>query len=351
MEKAIDQFSSFCLGKALCISPGKTQFLVIGAKEEVKLTIKGVTLSSKPEVTRVRKRKGKVKKPIKTMKILGAVIDERLTWDPHAISRVQSAMATARNIVRNLRGLDMPLLEKTMRTFVHPILDYCLLPLAAPSNKAEQRLRRVYNKTARWAATRGRAQNKIRSAPALQKLGWPTWGERREAQEERYTMRVWVHERPAPLRKLLDPTSDDIFQFQSTRLLHRNEEHEPRFTTKVGEKSFSWKGPRVVNKVDSTEPEGSESGDSGPEDNPVHTCIGPLAAWRELQDQKKFEAYLDKRFEGQRDTTHKDKTVIWTDGSYKKGTAGVSAFYGNKNPRNTLIPIYGRKRSSLVAEM
>ena len=140
-------------------------------------------------------------------------------------------------------------------------------------------------------------------------------------------MRVWVNERPAPLRNILDSASDDTFQFQSSRLLERNEGHEPSTTTKAGEKGFAWWGPRVVNRVEATEPEDSEAGDSGSEDPPRHTCLGPLAAWREAQQQK-YEASLDRRFNGQRETRHRGKTVVWSDGSYKKGSAGAGAFYG-----------------------
>ena len=57
LEKALQQFSLFCLNKSLCISPEKTQLLVIGSEDEVRVEVDGMSLSSKPIDNKRKKRK------------------------------------------------------------------------------------------------------------------------------------------------------------------------------------------------------------------------------------------------------------------------------------------------------
>ena len=78
---------------------------------------------------------------------------------------------------------------------VQPHLDYCQTPFVDQSAAAEEMMERAYKRAARMV-TRMK-----RSAPALEKLKKPTWGERRRAETEAFVAKIYYGEEPKVLRK------------------------------------------------------------------------------------------------------------------------------------------------------
>ena len=111
------------------------------------------------------------------------------------------------------------------------------------------KLRRTYQRTARWAA------GTCRSAPALEKLRWPPWDQRRKAMQEMFAMRVWEDARPASLRELLPSTTAPLL---STRIREKGEVWGRQPHREIGKKCFSVWGPQTISTVHGEMPNESD---------------------------------------------------------------------------------------------
>ena len=82
-----------------------------------------------------------------------------------------------------------------MKTLVHPILDYCQNAFPVQTQTATRMLAQVYNRSARVTA------RTARTAPALKKLGWPTWKKRRGLARQEMVMKIWKEGEPEDDRR------------------------------------------------------------------------------------------------------------------------------------------------------
>ena len=90
--------------------------------------------------------------PSEMMKILGVLIDEQLTWEPHNAAAASKADRARMATARATRSLSRKERTRFVQALAHPYLDYCQSALVAPTQLAEESLRRAYNRTARMAA-------------------------------------------------------------------------------------------------------------------------------------------------------------------------------------------------------
>eukprot|EP00660_Eupelagonema_oceanica_P019463 gene19463-biopygen6390 len=151
------------------------------------------------------------------IKVLGVLLDDRLSWEQHnaaAAGRAINAARTVKRACRYIRGYKDR--GQFLRALAHPHLDYCQSALVAGTAQAEQVVRRAYNRTARIAVM------SERSAPALAKLRWPSWERRRAAARAAFTQKIWVEGEPPSLRELL-PEEGGSSDGMQTRAMQRGE--------------------------------------------------------------------------------------------------------------------------------
>ena len=109
-----------------------------------------------------------------------------------------------------------------------------------PSIGAMDCLERAYNRTARLVTRMGR------SAPALAKLGWPTWAESRHTKQSEFVGKIFQTSEPKVLKKRFPgPLQGGM----TTRAIKRGELDEPPAGPGISEKSFSVWAPRIHNEM------------------------------------------------------------------------------------------------------
>jgi ribonuclease HI len=314
----------------IAVQPDKSQLLVVGASgDHVSVVVDGFEVTARD-----------------TIKVLGAKLDSKLTWEPHAKMVAGHASAIARSVRRSLRGLKPDEVAGMMQMLVHPVLDYGVIPLADPTAKAIGVLRRAYNRSARSAAGVKWGRGLGRTQPALRLLRWPVWEDRCRALRECFAMKVWEDGSPSSLRVLLPPADDPSAVFLCSRLRERREVRPRPILRAVGRKAFSHWGAVAVSSVIESEPEVSNpSSDDDMKPRPRHKFAG------DSPEIAMFYGMLRDRFKDLKESAGLlSRTVVWTDGSAPRVSAvhhavwaGAGVFYGPANRRNVAIPVRGRR--------
>jgi hypothetical protein len=112
------------------------------------------------------------------IKILGFTLDEQINGEAQcatAAAKSDRANQAVRRAGKYLRESDRAQLAKAL---AHPHLDYCQNAMGWQSAAATDIMDRAYNRTARMVV------KSERSAPALEKLKWDQWEERKAKKTE-----------------------------------------------------------------------------------------------------------------------------------------------------------------------
>eukprot|EP00660_Eupelagonema_oceanica_P019759 gene19759-biopygen2698 len=232
-NRALAQLTTYATTNRLAPEPSKTQLLAVGSHRRLKA------------VAELGCEMGKHKiRPSETIKVLGVLIDERLSWEDQAAAAARKALNAARTVKSAARYLRFRRDRgRFMRALAHPHLDYCQTALAGPTAAAVSFYVRAYHRTARIAA------RTERSEPALQRLEWPTWERRRAAARAAFATKVWHEREPAALRDLLPEAPRLPEEGMHTRAMLRGEMQEPQPNLVLGCKAFRIWAPRVINQV------------------------------------------------------------------------------------------------------
>eukprot|EP00660_Eupelagonema_oceanica_P019476 gene19476-biopygen39631 len=188
MDQALGQLQEYATASRLAPEPSKTQLLLSGSPKMLKRA-KDLALACQMGNQKIT--------PKQTIKVLGVILDERLSWEQHNAAAAGRAIGAARAVKRACRHIEgAEERAKFYKALSHPHLDYCQAALAAPTEAAVDSLRKAYNRTARMAV------RTARSAPARAKLKWPRWGRRRAAARAAFVAKVHAEEEPPVLKEL-----------------------------------------------------------------------------------------------------------------------------------------------------
>eukprot|EP00660_Eupelagonema_oceanica_P019048 gene19048-biopygen43094 len=296
-NSALAQLAAYATANRLAPEPSKTQLLAVGSHRRLKAA---ANLACEMGAHKIR--------PSETIKVLGVLLDERLSWEDQAAAAARKALNAARTVKSAARFFALP---------------------------------KAYHRTARIAA------RTERSEPALQQLKWPSWERRQTAARAAFAAKVWHEREPMALRDLLPAAPQLPEDGMHTRAMLRGEMQEPQPNLVLGSKAFRNWGPRVINQVSGNvvfedcapqpeitrhaqpkEPRGGRPA-NGPEDTDVlvrRTYYSELA-----------EKFCDRR----ESVDQNGRICVWTDGSFKKvtgvKTAGAGIFYGVRNPKNAAV--------------
>jgi ribonuclease HI len=334
MNAALQRFQEYATGNRLAAEPTKTQLMVCAARrrkehELIKCQMDGHEIE-----------------PSQTMKVLGVTLDNRLSWEQHNAKAAGKASGVARSVARGTKFLPVSDRAILIQALAHPYLDYCQTALACPNARAQDRIRRAYNRTARIAA------RLPRSEPARERTKWPEWEQRREAAKEQMASRVFCRGEPECLRELLP--EEDNRKMGITRSCTRGEIDLHQTALMIGRKAFRYWAPEAYNKVCSKvatrpEPKAERKKD-------CKNCKQPEDC--EAKQRAAYYAHLEHKYKGQREATDEQgRVIIYTDGSAVKHAAGgwgagAGVFYGDGNKRNKSLRVNGpptNQRAELAA--
>eukprot|EP00661_Eupelagonemidae_sp_cell13_P005537 gene5537-biopygen11753 len=96
--------------------------------------------------------KGARLQPKEAIKILGVLVDQKLSWEHHSAAMAAKARGVAHQVWRATNGLKRKHVVQIMHAMAHPFLDYAQPALTNPSSLTHNTMNKVYKLTARLAA-------------------------------------------------------------------------------------------------------------------------------------------------------------------------------------------------------
>ena len=185
---------------------------------------------------------GKALQQVETIKYLGVILDNCLSWKPH-ITNLRNKTSRIVGMLRRLHHIvPSTTIQILYNTIVLPSLDYCDVVWSGCSQEDSNKLEVVHNNAAR--AITG-APYRCSATALRKKLGWPTLQQRRVFHTVMWTFQCLNH--------LTPPYLDDVFV--STFKLHhyltrqRNGIHLPNPRTNALKRSFGYMGATVWNSL------------------------------------------------------------------------------------------------------
>jgi hypothetical protein len=185
MNRALAEFSRYCILNLIAPEPSKTQMLrPVSTQRAARYPTHLMPLC---------RLEGCELPYLHTAKILGVLIDEHLTWEAQAQQASNKARAAARAITKvqsHLRDTDMHMLAQQLgRTYLDP----CLPVWAGGQAAAHDIAAGAYCAVARAAARQDSSES------ALAMLAWPTWPEYCEKSRTGFIKRVLTKQQPKEL--------------------------------------------------------------------------------------------------------------------------------------------------------
>ena len=160
VEESILNLQIWFRSNSLKMNPNKTFFTILGTNPSVKKT-EGfqITLS------------GTSIYPSVTVKILGVLLDQHLTWEPHISMIVRRCNAILASLYKFRYHFTSDILKLLVKTHVYPHFLYCLSVWGGAAKCHLLRIQRSINFAVRLVTGLRRNDH---TSPALESLGWST---------------------------------------------------------------------------------------------------------------------------------------------------------------------------------
>ena len=113
-------------------------------------------------------------RPTKHIKVLGVLLDQTLSWEPHISSIIRRCNAILISLFKIRHHLSPDILKILVQTHVFPHLQYCSSVWGGASKSRLDRLQKIIHFAARLVSGLRKFD---RITPALGALGWPNIGE------------------------------------------------------------------------------------------------------------------------------------------------------------------------------
>eukprot|EP00662_Eupelagonemidae_sp_cell21_P057979 gene57979-biopygen82314 len=297
-----------------------------------------------------------------TIKILGVLLDNRLSWEEQASTAAGKARYTVDAIKRFARYLATPDRGFLAKALALPHLDYCQTALAAPTALATDISQRAYKRVARvvtrrmgrWRKDDPEFNARNRSEPALKQLAWPTWVRRRRACAAAVACGIWYKGTPQVLRNMLPASTIKGITRSSGRAMPTLP-----LTPAIGTKAFEVWGPHLINAVmagdtfRNCEPDLPRSPRERPEKPRPHRPPPDV----DIVERRGLYAALVHKYNQCPMVSDADgRVTVWTDGSCQtirgKQRAGAGVFYAYGNAGNCMMAVSGwqsNQRAELTA--
>ena len=232
LSNTLDMVHSWLSRNYLCLNPSKTEFLIIGSKQqrskilENSITFSGATVSVSSSARN-----------------LGVIFDSDMSFSKQISTVSKSCFYTIRHMRQIRSSLDFNSAILLANALVSSKIDFCnSLYFGLPSS-AIQRLQRIQNALARVVCTGIGKHDPI--TPILQKLHWLPVEQRISYKVSLLTFKTLQYQSPTYLSELLIPQNYS----RTLRANDKNLLHVPRVDSKTGRRSFSFVGPSLWNSL------------------------------------------------------------------------------------------------------
>ena len=217
------------------MNPDKTYFTILGTKSSIQKTSSfRITLSDSGHIS-----------PCPTVKVLGIVLDQGLTWEPQISAVIRKCNAIILSLFKIRHFFTQKALELLVQVHVFPHLLYCLPVWGGAAQCHMSRIQKTINFAARLVTGVRRFEH---ISPVLQSLGWPNVS---EMVRERDCVKVFgaLHNSDGPpaLRALFVRRSE--VSERETRAVAAGELQLERCRLAATQRSFSYRAAREWNSL------------------------------------------------------------------------------------------------------
>jgi hypothetical protein len=231
MEKCIKDIRNFLHENKLSNNSGKTEFIIIGGKQNLKkLDTQSITVDS----TTI--------KAVNKVRNLGVVFDKNMSMDAQVSNMCRKAYLNIRNIAHIRKSLNKTDTKTAVHALVTPHLDYGNALLGGISMKNINRLQVAQNSAARLIERLGKHE---RISHIRKDLHWLPIHARIKFKILNMTWKSLNNQSPKYLSEMLRINNHE----RSTRSTNQNLLHIPRSQTKFGERAFSRLAPKLWNEL------------------------------------------------------------------------------------------------------
>jgi hypothetical protein len=234
LEECISNIRSWILSNELMINDSKTEFMIVGTRQQLaKLTTDFITVG-REKVERVAK-----------VRNLGIIMDQHMTMDTH-IGHICSSAFHGLYKIRQLRShLNIDTTKTLVHAFVTSKLDYCNSLMYGVPKYQKARLQRVLNAAARLVVGLSKYDH---ITPTLISLHWLPIPERIDFKILLLVYKSLHKKSPEYIYEMLDlKSSSSRYSFRSQNDMTLN---VPRTKCRtLGDRAFSYAGPYLWNKL------------------------------------------------------------------------------------------------------
>src|SRR6218665_150067 len=189
----VKQISSWMTSNLLCLNPSKTEFLLIGLRDQLK-KIPDPSISLNPDSALTH-----TFTPTSPVRNVGVIFDQNLSFSDHITQLSRSCFMHIRDLRRIRPMLDLKTASTIATSIVHAKLDYCNSLFLNIDVIQINRLQAIQNALAR-AVTKTSKHHHI--TPVLKKLHWLKIPERIEYKVISLTYNTLQSSQPSYLRQL-----------------------------------------------------------------------------------------------------------------------------------------------------
>ena len=237
LNKDIENLNIWLNANRLAANGTKTEFIIIASNYRLKQLLGDPKIRMNQEVIR----------RVSKTKLLGVVIDEKLTWEDHLNEIIIPKVLKGLRMLRELRSiLTCSQMIALYQSLVLPHFDYCSTIWGNCGVVLRNKLQKLQNRAARIITRSG---YEVRSTEILSSLGWCDLETRRNRQKSAVMYKVINGIAPDYLQELFVPVNEA--HNYNLRFSDMNVKI-PQPHTEYLRRSLSYSGARLWNSLPST---------------------------------------------------------------------------------------------------
>ena len=226
VEDSIDILERWFSANSLKMNPSKTYFTLFGTKASLQ-KVDGFHISVS----------GTQINPCQTVKVLGVLLDQRLSWESHismVVRRCNSILVSLHKIRFHLTSDAMKLL---IQAHVFPHIHYCLSVWGGAAQCHLQRVQKTINFAARLITGVRRSEH---ISPALESLGWRRVEDMVRHHDLALVRRALTASACPPALRAMFTRRSEI-SCRATRAVNRGKLHLPKCKLSCTQSSFAYR--------------------------------------------------------------------------------------------------------------
>jgi len=232
LEQTIGEAQNWFSANSLKMNNAKTDFVLVGTKQSLE-NVNNFHFDIDNE--RIE--------PSEKTKVLGIIVDSKLTWEKHVTSVVQKCNHILISLYRLRHYFTSDVLKIIIQAYVFPHITYCLSVWGGTNKCQLDRVQKVRNFAARIVSGTKRNEH---ITPAMEALGWPKIDAMIAERDAAKVAKALSGSLPPAIQNLFTPCSS--VALRETRLSVSSKLHLPRWNLKIRKRVFSYRAAMEWNK-------------------------------------------------------------------------------------------------------